>query len=146
MKAFVFVKVFTDICCAAITRMLDEQEFDIAGEKIRGLYMLVTFDETFNALIQRYFDNVNNEEILETLGVHARATHLSMQSQYFYQNGQYDKAEGCARRCVNKTKALLEDETQCDDGWLLVRKSLKNIKNSERARSLLEQLLLTVIK
>ena len=108
--------------------------------------MLVTFDETFNVLLQRYFDCVNNEEYVETLGVRERAAHLSMQSQYFYQKGQYDKAEGCARKCVNKTKTLLEDETQCDDGWLLIKKCLKNIKNPARARRLLEQLLTTIVK
>ena len=66
-------------------------------------------------------------------------------SQYFFQNGQYDEAKECAKRCVNETKPLLEDEARRDDGWLLVKKSLKSIKDSEKARSILEHLLLGIV-
>ena len=75
---------------------------------------------------------------------HEKAVQLSMQSQYFYQNGQYNEAEECAKRCLIETRALLESEFGHGDAWLLVKKSLKNIKDSEKARSVLEQFLISM--
>ena len=97
-------------------------------------------------MIQRYFETTKNEKLSKTLSPHEKATHFAIKSLYFYQIGQYDKAEDCAGRCLNNAKILLEDEAQCNDGWFLVRKSLNNIKPSGKARMLLEQLLLTTIK
>ena len=139
-----YIKAFLDRWCEAIIRILDNQQFDIAGKRMRWLYMHITDHKPFDALIQRYFDETKNEKIFATLEGREKAVHLSMQSQYFYKNGQYDEAEERAKRCVNETKALLKNEPGRDDGWLLVKKSLKNIKNSEKARDVLEQLLLSI--
>ena len=139
-----FIKVFISNWCETIIRMLNSQQFDIAGTRIRWLYMLITYHKPFNALIQRYFDKTKNEKILETLKGREETVHLSMKSQYYYQNGQYNEAEECARRCINRTKVLLNNEAQRSDGWLLVKKSLRNIKDSGKARIILEQILQSI--
>ena len=139
-----YIRAFIDRWCQAIMHMLDNQQFDIARQRIRWLYMRITDHKPFDALIQRYFEETKNEKTFTTMGGHEKAVHLSMQSQYFYQNGQYNEAEECAKRCVNETRALLESECGHDDAWLLVKKSLKNIKDSEKARNVLEQLLLSM--
>ena len=46
-----------------------------------------------------------------------------------------------AVRGPNTREILLKNETQRTDGWLLVKKSLKNIKDSKKARVILEQIL-----
>ena len=42
---------------------------------------------------------------------------------------------------MNEIKILLKNKTQRNDGWLLVKKSLRNIKDSGKARIILEQIL-----
>ena len=37
-----------------------------------------------------------------------------------------------------KTKSLLKNKTQRSDGWLLIKKSLKNIKNPQKAKIILD--------
>ena len=139
-----YIRTFIDRWCQAIMHMLDNQQFDIASQRIRWLYTRITDHKPFDALIQRYFEEAKNEKTFATTDGHETAVHLSMQSQYFYQNGQYNEAEECAKQCVNETRALLESEFGHDDAWLLVKNSLKNIKDSEKARSVLEQLLLSM--
>ena len=136
-----FTRAFISSWCETIIRMLDNQQFDIAGTRIRWLYMLIMYHKLFSALIQRYFDKTKSKKIFETLKGREKAIHLSMKSQYFYQNGQYNEAEECASRCISETKDLLENEAQRSDGWLLVKKSLRNIKDSGKARIILEQIL-----
>ena len=139
-----YIRTFIDRWCQAIMHMLDNQQFDIASQRIRWLYTRITDHKPFDALIQRYFEETKNEKTFATMDGHEKAVHLSMQSQYFYQNGQYNEAEECAKRCVNETRALLQSEFGHDDAWLLVKRSLKNIKDSEKARRVLEQLLLSM--
>ena len=143
-KTPTFIKQFIDACCEAITRMLDSRKFDIAGNRIRRLFMLIEVHEPFDILMQRYVDETKNEKLLETLDTRENAVYLSMQSRVLYQNGQYDEAERCARQCIEHTKVLLESETQRNEGWFLVRKNLNNIKDSEKARVILEELLLGI--
>ena len=143
-KTPTFIKQFIDACCEAITRMLDNRKFDIAGNRIRRLFMLIEVHKPFDILMQRYVDETKNENLLETLDTHENAVYLSMQSSVLYQNGQYDEAERCARQCIENTKVLLESETQRNEGWFLVRKNLNNIKDSEKARVILEELLLGI--
>ena len=45
---------------------------------------------------------------------------------------------------IENTKVFLESDTQRNEGWFLVRKSLNNIKDSEKARVILEELLLSL--
>ena len=106
--------------------------------------MLIEVDEPFDILIQRYVDETKNQTILETLDTHENSVDLSMQSRVFFQNGQYDEAERCSRQCIENTKVLLESETQRNEGWFLVRKNLNNIKDPEKARVILEELLLGI--
>ena len=138
-----YIRAFIDRWCQAIMHMLDNQQFDIASQRIRWLYTRITDHKPFDALIQRYFEETKNEKTFATMDGHEKAVQLSMQSQYFYQIGQYNEAEECAKRCVIETRDLLESEFGHDDVWLLVKNSLKNIKDSEKARSVLEQFLLS---
>mgnify|MGYP002011661566 CR=1 FL=1 len=143
-KTQTFIKQFIDRCCEAIIRMLDSQKFNLAGDRIRSLYMLIEVHRPFDRLIQRYFDETENKNILETLDVHEIAVHLSMQSRVFYQNGKFDEAESCARQCIENSKVLLQSETLRNEGWFLIRKSLSNIKDSKKTRVILEELLLSI--
>ena len=107
-KTSTFIEQFIDTCCEAITRMLDNRKFDIAGNRIRRLFMLIEVHKPFDILMQRYVDETKNENLLETLDTHENAVYLSMQSRLLYQSGQYDEAERCARQCIENTKVLLK--------------------------------------
>ena len=136
-----YVKVFVDRWCEEIVHLLDDRQFDIAGQRIRWLFTFVIVHQPFDALIQRYFDETGDQKPIATLEGHDKAVHLAMQSQYYYKSGHYVEADECAKQCINETKDLLEDDVARADEWLLVQKSLKHIKNSENAREYLEQLI-----
>ena len=135
------VKVFVDRWCEEIVHLLDDRQFDIAGQRFKWLFTFVIVHQPFDALIQRYFDETGDQKPIATLEGHDKAVHLAMQSQYYYKSGHYVEADECAKRCLNETKYLLEDDAARADEWLLVQKSLKHIKNSENAREYLEQLI-----
>ena len=143
-KTPTFIKQFIDNCCEAITCLLDKQNFEIAGKRIRWLFLLIEAHEPFDILMHRYFDETKNERILKKLDPHENVVHLSMQSRVLYQNGQYDEAERCARQCIENTKVLLKSEVWRNQGWFLVKKNLDSIKGSENARGVLEELLLSI--
>ena len=145
-KTQTYVNLFIDRWCDTIVRMLDSQDFDIVGKRIRWLYMLVEAHKPFDILLQRYFDETKNKKVFEILDEHENAVHLSMQSHSFYQNGEYDKAQLFATQCLEETKELFENKTQLNDSWLLVRKSLKHINDPDKAREILEELLLSIKK
>ena len=141
-----FVKIFIDNWCETINRMLNSKQFDIAGTRIRWLYMQIIHHKPFNLLIQKYFNKIKNKKIFEKLKGYEKAVHLAMKSQYFYENNQYNEAEDCSRQCINEIKIFLKNKTLRSDGWLLVKKSLRNIKDSGKARIILEQILQGVRK
>ena len=141
-----FVKVFIDSWCETIDRMLNGKQFNIAGIRIRWLYMQTIHHKPFNLLVQKYFRKIKDKKIFEKLKGYEKAVHLAMKSQYFYENSQYNEAEDCSRQCVGEIKILLKNKTQRSDGWLLLKKSLRSIKDSEKARIILEQILQGVRK
>ena len=96
-------------------------------------------------MITIYFNKIEKEKIFQTLGNYDRAVHLSMQSQYFYQKGQYDEVEKSVLQCFEEIKKLFKNKSQSSDGWLLIRKCLKNIKDKEKAEVILKQILQNII-
>ena len=140
-----FVQVYINVWCAKILNMLDNKSFDIASSRIRALYMLIIYNKAFNKLITIYFSKIEQEKILQTLGNYDKAVHLSMQSQYFYQNGQYDEVEKYVLQCFEEIKVLFKNKSQISDCWFLIRKCLKNIKDKKRAEVLLKKILQNII-
>jgi len=136
-----YVTAFFDRCCEALNRMIDIQQFDTAGTNIRWLYMLVYDHKPFEQLMHRYFEETKSNKKMASIEGHEHAIQLSMESQYFYQKGLFEEADQCASQCLIKTKTLLTDDVNCQDGWLLVQKVLKYINNPLKARSTLEHLL-----
>jgi tetratricopeptide (TPR) repeat protein len=92
-------------------------------------------------LIQRYLDGAQEERSPDILSKYEMAVQCAMEARYHFQNGDYRKAEECASQCICNAKPFLEDETKRSDAWLLVQLSLKNIKDTEKARLALERLL-----
>ena len=140
-----FVQVYINAWCVKILSMLDNQSFNNAGFKIRSLYMLVIYNKAFNKLITIYFNKIEQEKILQTLGNYDKAVHLSMQSQYFSQNGQHDVVEKYVLQCFEEIKVLFKNKSQFSDCWLLIRKCLKNIKDKKRAEVLLKKILQNIV-
>ena len=140
-----FVQIYIHAWCKKILTMLDNKSFNIAGLRIRCIYMLVIYNKTFSKLITIYFDKVEKKEILQTLGNYDRAVHLSMLSQYFYQKGLYNKAEKNVLQCFEEIKKIFKKKSQFSDGWILIKKCLKNIKNKEKAEVLLKQILQNIV-
>jgi hypothetical protein len=135
-----FVQVFINAWCAKMLSMLDDKLFDAVSLRIRLLYVLVIYNKTFNNLLTIYFDKVNNK-VLSVLENYDRLIYLSMQSQYFYQKGMHEKAENSVKKCFEELTVFFKSKSQFDDGWLLVRKCLKNIKDKKKAKMLLEIIL-----
>ena len=108
--------------------------------------MLITFNKAFNKLLQKYFDKIKNKKFFKKLGKYEKVVNLSMQSQYFYQKGQYDEAESYTKQCVNEAKSFLISKTQRNNGWMLIKKSLKNNKDIKKARAILENILQNIQK
>jgi tetratricopeptide (TPR) repeat protein len=136
-----YVMVFINFWCKKIVEMLNNKLFDLASLRIRSLYMLVIYNKTFDETIQNYFDQIKKDNFYKKLENYDMAVHLSMQSQYFFKKAQHTEAEKCAIQCINKVKILLKNNIQNSDGWLLIKKSLKNIKDPKKAKIILEQTL-----
>ena len=45
------------------------------------------------------------------------------------------------KKCFEELISFFKNKLQFDDGWLLVRKCLKNIKDNKKAKALLEIIL-----
>jgi len=136
-----FVQVFINAWCAKILSMLDNKLFDVASLRIRLLYVAVIYNKAFNKLLTIYFDKINNSKASSFLENYDKLIYLSMQAQYFYQKGIHDKAEKSVKKCFEELISFFKNKSQSDDGWLLVRKCLKNIKDKKKAKALLEIIL-----
>ena len=135
-----FVQVFINAWCAKILKMIDDKFYVDAGSRIRLLYTVVIYNKAFDNLIAIYFEKIDKEKIFSSLKSYDKSIHLSMESQYFYQRGENIKAEKSAKRCFEELISFLKNKSQVNDGWLLVRKSLKNIKDKKKAADHLEKI------
>ena len=79
------------------------------------------------------------------MGNYDRAVHLSMQAQHFYQKDQYDKVEKNVLQCFKEIKKLFKNKSQFNDGWFLIRKCLKNIRDKKKAEVLLKKILQNIV-
>ena len=140
-----FIQIYLNAWCFKIQSMLNNKSFNVAGSRIRSLYMLVIYNKVFNRLITIYFDKIKQEKFFQTLENYHRTIHLSMESQYFYQKGQYDEAEKSVIKCFEGIKKNFNNKSHLNDSWLLIRKCLKNINDKEKAEVLLKEILHNIV-
>ena len=140
-KTQIYVQLFINAWCAKILSMLEKKSFDIVGSRIRSLYMLITFNRSFDKLIKIYFEKIKKEKNFKKLKNFDEAIYFSLESQYFFQKAQYIDAELSARKCLEKIEYFFKKKYQVNESWLLVRKCLKNIKDKNKANEILKKIL-----
>ena len=69
-----------------------------------------------------------------------------MLSYYFHEVKNYDEAEHMVISCFHELKKNLENSAVSSTTWLLIQKSLKNIRNKKKAEELLTNILKTISK
>ena len=139
-----FVEVYMQAWCAKIINMINNKSFDDAGLRIRSFYILITYNKSFNKLILFYFEKLKKKNNLENLSNFDSTIHLSMESYYYYQQGKYDLAEKSALDCLGDIEKNLSKKLNYDDYFLLIKKSLKNIRDKNKAEYILDKILIKV--
>ena len=139
-----FIEVYMQAWCAKIINMINNKSFDKAGLRIRSFYMLITYNKSLNKLILLYFEKLQKENNLENLLNFSKTIHLSMESYYYYQQGKYDLAEKSALDCLEELEKNLAKKLNYDDCFLLIKKSLKNIRDKNKAEYILDRILIKV--
>ena len=91
-KTQFFVKAFEQAWCLKILDFLNKNDLKETGRRMRSIYLFVRHNKTFDQLIKIYFQKVNKNDYNKSLGGLDGIIYLSMQSQYFYQNKEYEKA------------------------------------------------------
>jgi len=140
-KTPLFVKAFEQAWCIKTLNLLKNNYFDEAGIRMRSIYMFIKYSKAFNQLVAIYFEKINEKEIYKSLEDHDKAIHLSMQSQYFYQRGEYDKANKSVTGCFKEIRKIFNEKVNNSNIWLLIQKSLKNIRDKKIGEDFLNQIL-----
>jgi hypothetical protein len=143
-KTPLFVKAFEQAWCMKTLNLLKNNYFDEAGIRMRSIYMFIKYSKAFNQLVVIYFEKIGEKEISKSLEGHDKAIHLSMQSQYFYQKGEYEKANNCVIECFKEIKPFFNEKVNNSNVWLLIQKSLKNIKDKKIGEDFLNQILVDI--
>ena len=141
-----FIEVYMQAWCSKIANMINNKSFNEAGLRIRSFYMLITYNKSLNKLILVYFEKLKKENNLENLVNFNRTIHLSMESYYYYQQGKYDLAQKSALNCLEDLEKNFIKKINYDDCFLLIKKSLKNIRDKNKAEYILDRILLKVEK
>ncbi len=136
-----FIQVFIRAWCEKILNMLNNDAFENARLRINSLYMLIKHNSYLNKLINIYFEKINKKEIFSNLKDNDKAIYLSMQSQYFYQINKHDDAEKCVQQCLDIIIKISKRKKNSIDFWLLLQKSLKNVKNKKKSEIFLKKIL-----
>ena len=136
-----FIQVFIRAWCEKIINMLNNNVFENASLRINSLYMLVKYNNYLNKLINIYFEKINKKEVFSNLKDNDKAIYLSMQSQYFYQINKHDDAEKSVQQCFDIIIKLSKRKKTSTDFWLLLQKSLKNVRKKKKSEIFLTQIL-----
>jgi len=136
-----FIQVFIRAWCEKILNMLNNDAFENARLRINSLYMLIKHNSYLNKLINIYFEKINKKEIFSNLKDIDKAIYLSMQSQYFYQINKHDDAEQSVQQCLDIIIKISKRKKNSIDFWLLLQKSLKNVKNKKKSEIFLKKIL-----
>ncbi len=143
-KTPLFVKAFEQAWCMKTLNLIKNNYFDEAGIRMRSIYMIVKYSKAFNQLLEIYFEKIRKKEIHNFLKGNDKAIHLSMESQYFYQKGEYEKANKSVIECFKEIKKIFNEKVNSSNVWLLIQKSLKNIRNKKIGEDFLNQILLDI--
>lgn len=141
-----FVQVFFNAWCAKILNMINNNNLNDAGTRIRSLFVIVKHNNAFNKLLLIYLDKVVKNKVIQDLKNEEKAVNFSMLSYYFHEVKNYDEAEHMVISCFYELKKNLENSTVSSTTWLLIQKSLKNIRNKKKAEELLTNILKTISK
>jgi len=136
-----FVQVFVNAWCAKILNMIENQLYDNAGLRLRSLFILVKYNNSFNKLIVIYFEKINEKKVLLNLNDYQKAIYFSMQSQYFYQIGKHNKTEYSVFQCFEYIKKIYKKKPEHSDIWFIIQKCLKSIQNKKKGEDLLSSIL-----
>ena len=141
-----FVQVFFNAWCAKILNMINNNNLNDAGTRIRSLFVIVKHNNAFNKLLIIYLDKVVKNKVIQDLKNEEKAVNFSMLSYYFHEVKNYDEAEHMVISCFHELKKNLENSAVSSTTWLLIQKSLKNIRNKKKAEELLTNILKTISK
>ena len=141
-----FVQVFFNAWFGKILNMIDNNNLNDAGARMRSLYILFKYNKAFNKLLIIYLDKIVKNKINQNLQKEENAVNFSMLSSYFYEVKNDYEAERMVNSCFQEIKKNLINSSIPSTTWLLVQKSLRNIRNKKKAEELLTEFLQTIIK
>ena len=141
-----FVQVFFNAWCAKILNMINNNNLNDAGTRIRSLFVTLKYNNAFNKLLIIYLDKVVKNKVIQDLKNEEKAVNFSMLSYYFHEVKNYDEAERMVISCFQELKKNLETSPVSSTTWLLIQKSLKNIRNKKKAEELLTNILKAISK
>ena len=141
-----FVQVFFNAWCAKILNMINNNNLNDAGTRIRSLFVTLKYNNAFNKLLIIYLDKVVKNKVIQDLKNEEKAVNFSMLSYYFHEVKNYDEAERMVISCFQELKKNLETSPVSSTTWFLIQKSLKNIRNKKKAEELLINILKAISK
>ena len=141
-----FVQVFFNAWCAKILNMINNNNLNDAGTRIRSLFVTLKYNNAFNKLLIIYLDKVVRNKVIQDLKNEEKAVNFSMLSYYFHEVKNYDEAERMVISCFQELKKNLETSPVSSTTWFLIQKSLKNIRNKKKAEELLINILKAISK
>tara|TARA_B110000003_G_scaffold17339_1_gene17083 strand:+ start:751 stop:1311 length:561 start_codon:yes stop_codon:yes gene_type:complete len=136
-----FVQVFFNAWCGKILSMIDNNNLNDAGTRIRSLFVTLKYNKAFNKLLIIYLDKIVKNKVMQNLKSEEKAVNFSMLSYYFHEVKNYDEAEHMVISCFQEIKKNLSNNPISSTTWLLIQKSLKNIRNKKKAEELLTDIL-----
>ena len=141
-----FVQVFFNAWCGKILNMINNNNLNDAGSRIRSLFIIIKYNKAFNKLLIIYLDKIIKNEINQNLKNDEKAINFSMLSTYYYEIQNDEKAELMVISCFQEIKKYLVNNSISSITWILIQKSLKNIRNKRKAEELLADILKTITK
>ena len=141
-----FIQVFFNAWCGKILNLIDNNHLNDAGSRIRSLFIILKYNKAFNKLLIIYLDKIIKNEINQNLKNDEKVINLSMLSTYYYEIKNDDKAELMVKNCFQEIKKYLVNNFASNITWILIQKSLKNIRNKKKAEELLADVLKKIIK
>jgi hypothetical protein len=126
--------------------MINNNNLNDAGSRIRSLFIILKYNKAFNKLLIIYLDKIIKNEINQNLKNDEKVINFSMLSTYYYEIQNDEKAELMVISCFQEIKKYLVNNSISSITWILIQKSLKNIRNKRKAEELLADILKTITK
>ena len=141
-----FVKAFEEAWCMKILDLLNKNDLKEAGQRMRSIYLFVRYNKTFNQLLKIYFEKIIKNDDHKFLSGLDGIIYFSMQSQYYFQNKEYDKANKSVKSCFTEIEKVFKKKLDNSNIWIIIQKSLKNIKDKKVGEEFLNQILTNIEK